>query len=46
MEDIPMGKIVAIGGVNPPSNLDSIDKEIIMLTNKENPKHFHYHLSF
>lgn len=33
-----MGKIVAIGGVNPPTSLDLIDKEIIKLTNKKYPK--------
>lgn len=33
-----MGKIVAIGGVTPPSSLDLIDKEIIKLTNKKSPK--------
>lgn len=33
-----MGKIVTIGGVNPPSSLDLIDKEIIKLTNKKYPK--------
>lgn len=33
-----MGKIVAIGGVTPPSTLDLIDEEIIRLTNKKSPK--------
>jgi dipeptidase E len=33
-----MGKIVAIGGVTPPSSLDLIDEEIIKLTNKKHPK--------
>lgn len=33
-----MGKIVAIGGVTPPSSLDLIDEEIIKLTNKDCPK--------
>ena len=33
-----MGKIVAIGGVTPPSTLDLIDKEIIKLTDKKSPK--------
>lgn len=33
-----MGKIVAIGGVTPPSSLDLIDEEIIKLTNKKYPK--------
>lgn len=33
-----MGKIVAIGGVTPPFTLDLIDKEIIELTKKKNPK--------
>lgn len=33
-----MGKIVAIGGVTPPSTLDLIDEEIIKLTNKKSPK--------
>jgi dipeptidase E len=33
-----VGKIVAIGGVTPPSTLDLIDKEIIKLTNKKSPK--------
>jgi|GEM_PF-166487 len=33
-----MGKIVAIGGVTPPSTLDLIDKEIIKLTKRKNPK--------
>jgi dipeptidase E len=33
-----MGKIVAIGGVTPPLNLDKIDEEIIRLTGKKNPK--------
>lgn len=33
-----MGKIVAIGGVTPPSTLDLIDKEIIKLAEKKNPK--------
>jgi dipeptidase E len=33
-----MGKIVAIGGVNPPSSLDLIDKKIIKLTNKKHPR--------
>ena len=33
-----MGKIVAIGGVNPPLTLDLIDEEIIRLTNKKSPK--------
>ena len=38
MEDGSMGKIVAIGGVTPLSTLDLIDREIIELTNKKNPK--------
>ena len=33
-----MGKIVAIGGVTPPSTLDLIDEEIIRLANKKSPK--------
>ncbi len=33
-----MGKIVAIGGVTPPLTLDLIDREIIGLTEKKNPK--------
>lgn len=38
MEDDSMGKIVAIGGVTPPQTLDLIDKEIIKLTKKKNPR--------
>lgn len=33
-----MRKIVAIGGVTPPLNLDLIDREIIKLSNKKNPR--------
>ena len=33
-----MGRIIAIGGVTPPLTLDLIDKEIIKLTDKKNPK--------
>ena len=33
-----MGKMVLIGGVTPPLTLDLIDKEIIRLTKKKNPK--------
>jgi dipeptidase E len=38
MEVDSVGKIVAIGGVTPPSTLDLIDEEIIKLTNKKSPK--------
>jgi dipeptidase E len=38
LEDDSLGKIVAIGGVTPPSTLDLIDEEIIRLTNKKSPK--------